>query len=96
MVDKGYSNPQLLWSPQELSARLNDPNLRIVDVRPTHALVQEGWIPGAAHFDLFGISLNNTTPEPLQAFMWAIEHVLELRGVNLDIHVDLRCIEKDS
>ena len=87
MVDKGYTNPDLLWSPEELAARLSDPNLRIIDVRPVHTLVQEGWIPGAAHFDLFGLSLNNTAPEPLQAFMWAIEHVLELRGVNLDTPV---------
>ena len=87
MVDKGYVNPDLVWSLQELQARLHDPNLRIIDVRPTHSLVQEGWIPGAAHFDLFGLSLNNTAPEPLQAFMWAIEHVLEMRGVNLDTPV---------
>ena len=87
MADKGYVNPDLVWSPQELQAQLNDPNLRIIDVRPTHSLVQEGWIPGAAHFDLFGLSLNNTAPEPLQAFMWAIEHVLEMRGVNLDTPV---------
>jgi 3-mercaptopyruvate sulfurtransferase SseA len=52
MVDKGYAHPDLLWSPQELEARLGDPHLRIIDVRPTHALVQEGWIPGAIHFDL--------------------------------------------
>jgi thiosulfate/3-mercaptopyruvate sulfurtransferase len=87
MVDKSYGNPDLLWSPAELAARLSDPNLRIIDVRPVHTLIQEGWIPGAAHFDLFGLSLNNTAPEPLQAFMWAIEHVLEFRGVNLDTPV---------
>ena len=87
MVDKGYTNPDLLWSPAELAPRLSDPNLRIIDVRPVHTLVQEGWIPGAAHFDLFGLSLNNTAPEPLRAFIWAIEHVLELRGVNLDTPV---------
>ena len=72
MVDKGYAHPDLLWSPQELHARLSDPNLRIIDVRPTHALVQEGWIPGAIHFDLFGISLNDTALQPLQAFMWMV------------------------
>jgi thiosulfate/3-mercaptopyruvate sulfurtransferase len=87
MVDKGYVNADLLWSPQELYARLGEANLRIIDVRPTHALIQQGWIPGAAHFDLFGLSLNNTAPEPLQAFMWAIEHLLELRGVDLDTPV---------
>jgi thiosulfate/3-mercaptopyruvate sulfurtransferase len=87
MVDKGYTNPDLLWSPHELAARLSNLNLRIIDVRPTHMLVQDGWIPGAVHCDLFGMSLNNTAPEPLQAFMWAIEHVLELRGVSLDTPV---------
>ncbi|MDQ3828924.1 MAG: rhodanese-like domain-containing protein [Candidatus Tectomicrobia bacterium] len=87
MVDKGYAHPDLLWSPQELEARLGDPHLRIIDVRPTHALVQEGWIPGAIHFDLFGMSLNDTAPQPLQAFMWMIEHLFEMRGVNLDTPV---------
>jgi thiosulfate/3-mercaptopyruvate sulfurtransferase len=87
MIDKDYTNPDLLWSPQELSARLGDANLRLIDVRPTHTLVQQGWIPGAVHFDLFGISLNDTAPEPLQAFMWTIEHLFEVRGVNLDTAV---------
>jgi thiosulfate/3-mercaptopyruvate sulfurtransferase len=87
MVDKGYTNPSLLWSPQELHARWRDAELRIIDVRPTHTLVQEGWIPGAIHLDLFGISLNNTAPEPLQAFMWTIEHLFDARGVNLDTPV---------
>lgn len=87
MVDKGYVNPDLLWSPQELQRRLNDPAVRIIDVRPTPTLMQEGWIPGAIHFDLFGISLNDTSPEPLRAFMWTIEHLFESRGVNLDTPV---------
>src|ERR687884_66121 len=87
MADKGYTNPDLLWSPQELYARLSDRGLRIIDVRPTHTLVHEGWIPGAIHFDLFGISLNNTASEPLQAFMWTIEHLFDARGVNLDTPV---------
>jgi thiosulfate/3-mercaptopyruvate sulfurtransferase len=87
MVDKGYTNPDLLWSPQELDARLHDPDLRIIDVRPTPTLVHDGWIPGAIHLDLFGISLNNTAPEPLQAFLWTIEHLFDTRGVNLDTPV---------
>jgi thiosulfate/3-mercaptopyruvate sulfurtransferase len=87
MADKGYANPDLLWSPPELQARLSDADLRVIDVRPTHSLVQQGWIPGAIHFDLFGISLNDTAPEPLRAFMWTIEHLFEARGVNLDTPV---------
>jgi len=87
MVDKGYVNPDLVWSPHELHARRNDPQLRIIDVRSTPSLASEGWIPRAIHFDLFGISLSNTAPEPLEAFMWMIEHLFEARGVNLDTPV---------
>ncbi len=87
MVDKGYANPDLVWSPQELAARLNDPTLRIIDVRTTQTLVKEGWISGSIHFDLYGISLNDTSREPLNAFMWMIEHLFESRGVNLDTPV---------
>jgi hypothetical protein len=64
--------------------RWRDPDLRMIDVRPTHTLVHDGWIPGAIHLDLFGISPTNTAPEPLQAFMWTMEHLVDARGVNLD------------
>ena len=84
MVDKGYANPDLVWSPQELHARLGDASLRLIDVRTTQTLVKEGWIPGAIHFDLYGISLNDTASQPLKAFMWMMEHLFESRGVNLD------------
>ncbi len=42
----------------------------------------EGHIPGATHFDLFGLSLVDTGDAPLRAFMYMIHHVLELRGVS--------------
>ncbi|MBI3327722.1 MAG: hypothetical protein HYZ81_13605, partial [Nitrospinae bacterium] len=87
MVEKGYANPDLVWSPQELAARLHDANLRIIDVRTTPTLVKEGWLPGAIHFDLYGISLNDTAPQPLAAFTWMMEHLFESRGVNLDTPV---------
>ena len=53
------------------------------DVRAA-ATYAQGWIPGAVHFDLFGISLNDTSPRPLAAFMWMMQHLFEQRGVNLD------------
>jgi thiosulfate/3-mercaptopyruvate sulfurtransferase len=87
MVDKGYTNPELLYSPQELSARLHDPDLRVIDVRSTPALIRGGWIPGAIHFDLFGISLNDTAAQSLQSFMWTIKHLFEMRGVGLETPV---------
>ena len=83
MTTTGYTNPELLWTPEQLSNRLDDPNLVIIDVRAA-ATYAQGWIPGAVHFDLFGISLNDTSPKPLAAFMWMVQHLFEQRGVNLD------------
>jgi thiosulfate/3-mercaptopyruvate sulfurtransferase len=50
-------------------------------VRPAEDYAK-GHIPGATHFDLFGLSLIDTSVAPLKAFMFMIHHVLELRGVN--------------
>lgn len=83
MTPASYTNPDLLWTPEQLYNRLGDPNLAIIDVRPA-ATYAQGWIPGAVHFDLFGISLNDTSPKPLAAFMWMMQHLFEQRGVNLD------------
>ena len=83
MTTKGYANPDLLWTPEQLYNRLGDPNLAIIDVRAAAAYAQ-GWIPGAVHFDLYGLSLNDTSPQPLAAFMWMIQHLFEQRGVHLD------------
>jgi thiosulfate/3-mercaptopyruvate sulfurtransferase len=40
-----------------------------------------GHVPGAIHLDLWGLSLIDTDPAPLAAFMWMIEHVLAVHGV---------------
>jgi thiosulfate/3-mercaptopyruvate sulfurtransferase len=50
-------------------------------VRPAEDYAK-GHIPGATHFDLFGLSLIDTNDAPLKAFMFMIHHVLELRGVS--------------
>jgi thiosulfate/3-mercaptopyruvate sulfurtransferase len=87
---KGYVNPQLLISAADLQALL--PQIRdtanprhpvLIDLRRPD-LFANGHIPGAAHLDLYGISLIDTDPAPLRAFMWIIEHLLGTRGVNLD------------
>jgi thiosulfate/3-mercaptopyruvate sulfurtransferase len=83
MTTAGYTNPDLLWTPEQLQRRLGDPNLTIIDVRAA-ATYAQGWIPGAVHFDLFGISLNDTSPKPLAAFTWMMQHLFEQRGVNPD------------
>src|SRR5262245_3705445 len=78
-----YTNPHLLWSAQELNSRLSDAKLVIMDMRPPEAYAN-GHIPGARSFDIFGISLIDTRPQPLQAFLWMIEHLIQAKGVNDD------------
>ena len=90
---KGYANPGLLIEPSELAGRLgprgaegtgagvaeNTPVL--LDLRPAEAFAA-GHVPGAAHLDLFGVSLVDTDPAPLAAFLWIIAHLLTARGVD--------------
>jgi thiosulfate/3-mercaptopyruvate sulfurtransferase len=78
-----YTNPHLLWSVDELKTRLHDPRLALMDLRPPEAY-SNGHIPGARSFDIFGISLIDTRPEPLAAFLWIIEHLIQAKGVNND------------
>jgi len=76
-----YTREKLLTTPSELQKKLGSPDLCLVDVRPAEQFAQ-GHIPGAVHFDLFGLSLVDTSEAPLKAFMNMIHHVLELRGVS--------------
>ena len=90
---KGYDNPELLIEPSELADRLglggadgtgsgvaeNTPVL--LDLRPAEAFAA-GHVPGAVHLDLFGVSLVDTNPAPLAAFLWIIAHLLTARGVD--------------
>src|SRR6185369_5364350 len=78
-----YTYPHLLWSVDELKTRLQDPKLVVLDLRPPEAY-SNGHIPGARSFDVFGISLIDTRPEPLKAFLWIIEHLIQAKGVNSD------------
>jgi thiosulfate/3-mercaptopyruvate sulfurtransferase len=80
-MEKQYARETLLTTPQELLLKLGSSNLCIIDVRPAEDFAR-GHIPGATHFDLFGLSLIDTTDAPLKAFMFMIHHVLELRGVS--------------
>jgi thiosulfate/3-mercaptopyruvate sulfurtransferase len=81
-----YTRAKLLTTVTELQRKLDSPNLCIIDVRPAEEYAQ-GHIPRATHFDLFGLSLTDTTAAPLKAFMYMIHHVLELRGVSANKEV---------
>jgi thiosulfate/3-mercaptopyruvate sulfurtransferase len=80
-MEKEYTREKLLTTAAELQKKLGSPDLCLVDVRPAEQFAQ-GHIPGAVHFDLFGLSLVDTSEAPLRAFMHMIHHVLELRGVS--------------
>lgn len=79
----GYSNPDLLWSCETLHDRQGDPSLRLIDVRPAEHYAA-GHIPGARHFDIYGLNCDDTDDAPLQSFtrMWAA--LLARRGVTME------------
>lgn len=78
--DRGYANPDLVWSPDTLRRRMEQPGLAIIDTRPAE-LFAKGHIPGARHFDLYFVNTDDTDPAPLASFtrMWA--NLLGWRGV---------------
>lgn len=78
--ERGYTNPDLLWSPERLKARSGQPGLTIIDTRPAEQFAK-GRLPGARHFDLYFVNTDDTDPAPLASFtrMWA--NLLGWRGV---------------
>ena len=81
-----FANPQLLIAPAALHARIGStsgPPVLLIDTRPAEQFAG-GHIAGAAHFDLFGLSLTDTDPAPLRAFLWMIEHLFAARGTAAD------------
>lgn len=81
MRNKGYDNPQLIISVEELKENLDDESYCIVDTRPTHEYIQ-GHILRALHLDLFGLSLIDTRKESMDAFMWMIAYLFQQRGLD--------------
>jgi thiosulfate/3-mercaptopyruvate sulfurtransferase len=83
---KGFTRAGLLVSPPDLARWLDDPGRTqplVLDLRPAEAFAL-GQIGGAVHLDLWGVSLIDTDPAPLRAFLWLIEHLFALRGVTDD------------
>ena len=78
-----YANPHLIWSPEQLEARLGESNVVVLDLRPAEDYAN-GHVPGARSLDIFGISLIDTREGPLKAFLWIIEHLIGAKGVSDD------------
>ena len=81
---KGYVNSELLITPEELEQqRCGSVPPLMIDLRTAEKFAQ-GHVPGAVHLDLFGVSLIDTRPSPLEAFLWMVGHLLTTRGVSQD------------
>ncbi len=95
--EKGYDRPELLITPDGLAEKLgvsvgsasrnakssDSQSPAIIDLRAAERFTV-GHIPGAVHLDLFGLSLIDTDPAPLKAFLWMIGHLLMSRGVDTE------------
>ena len=78
----GFPNAHLLTTPAALAGALkNTPKPLVIDLRPPEDFAA-GHVPGAVHLDLWGVSLIDTDPGPLKAFMWIVDHLFNLRGVD--------------
>ncbi len=78
--------PDVLVSPEEVHESLSDPRMIVLDLRQPE-LYANGHIPGARSLDIFGISLIDTRPDPLRAFLWIIEHLIAAKGIQPDSRV---------
>ena len=84
-----HPNAHLLTTPADLDRALElrvDGKPLLIDLRPSEDFAA-GHIPGAVHLDLWGVSLIDTDPAPLKAFMWMVDHLFNLRGVDAETPV---------
>ena len=79
----GFKCPDLLWTPEDLAARLDDPSVKVVDFRPGERYSM-GHIPGARHYAIYAVNCDDTDEAPLASFvrMWAF--LLGNRGFSFD------------
>jgi thiosulfate/3-mercaptopyruvate sulfurtransferase len=77
----GFSDPRFLIGARELRERLGATTL--VDLRPAEDFAL-GHIEGSAHLDLYGVSLNDSSEAPLNAFLAIFRVLFGARGVSVD------------
>lgn len=77
-------NPDLLWTPEQLEERrTRDPRLLVLDTRFAEQYAM-GHVPGATACDVWAISSHDSRPGCAEAFLYTLQHYLEIRGVTLD------------
>jgi thiosulfate/3-mercaptopyruvate sulfurtransferase len=73
----------LLITPGELSDRLGDAGLKVVDVRAGEHYAN-GHIPGAQHFSVYGLNTYDTDDAPLRSFVHSWAFLLGRCGLSAD------------
>lgn len=74
-----YPDRRRLISVAELAETQSD--VTILDLRPAEDFAL-GHIQGAKHLDIYGFSLNNSAPEPLEAFLSVFQGPFGARGLS--------------
>ena len=76
-----FPDPKYLINSRELGERLGDATL--IDVRPAEDFAV-GHIEGSRHLDIYGVSLNDSSDAPLNAFLSIFQTLFGSRGVSQD------------
>ncbi|MGH8707195.1 MAG: sulfurtransferase, partial [Burkholderiales bacterium] len=77
----GFPDPRYLISARELAERLDA--VTLIDLRPAEDFALS-HIPGSAHLDIYGVSLNDSSAAPLNAFLAIFRVLFGARGVSVD------------
>jgi len=81
MPIKNYSDGRYLIDCDRLAAQLDE--VLLIDLRPAEDFAL-GHIKGAKHLDLYAVSLNDTSPAPLDSFLHMFNGPFGARGVSRD------------
>lgn len=77
----GYPDQRYLVGARDLRERLGA--VALVDLRPAEDFAL-GHIPGSRHLDIYGVSLNDSSEAPLNAFLAIFRVLFGARGVSVD------------
>lgn len=81
MAVGAFPEQRYLIGARELAERQDA--VTLVDLRPAEDFAL-GHIPGSAHLDIYGVSLNDSSEAPLNAFLAIFRVLFGARGVSVD------------
>jgi len=81
MTIADFPDPKYLIDARELGERLGA--VTLIDMRPAEDF-SLGHIEGSKHLDIYGVSLNDSSDAPLNAFLSIFQTLFGIRGVSRD------------